>query len=301
MGHLVWHKPRFSTLGPKIEELADNHPSKPRCLYQLSRLFGSVGNYTECKRLFTYTLKLQRKRGDDRQVARTLRQLAFANWAMGLHKEGAQQAKEGSEISERLGDVVEQARCLIVLARLLRSDEQPDAASRAINLLSKRDQQFEVCECHQVLGEICRSKGKTEEAINHFEAALGIASSFNWHYLLFSVHHSLATLFFDEDRFDDAQAHVERAKSHTVNDPHPLARAVELEAWLWFKQHRLEEAKSEALRAVDMFEKLGATVDMEYARGLLRLIAEETGELLESVPLAVSMGSPCPDRITESE
>jgi hypothetical protein len=32
-----------------------------------------------------------------------------------------------------------------------------------------------------------------------------------------------------------------------------------LQADLWYKQDRLEEARSEALRAVEEFEKLGAT------------------------------------------
>jgi len=204
---------------------------------------------------------------------------------MGLHKEGAQQAKEASEISELLGDTVEQARCLIALTRLLHSDGQLDAAEeaafRTIDLLSGRDQQlFQVCECHQVLGGIYHSKGKTEEGINHFEAALEIASPLNWHYLLFTIHHSLAMLLSDEGRFDDTHAHVEHTESHTINDAHPLACVVELKAWVWFKQHRLEEAKFEALRAIDMFKKPGATTDMECTRGILQLIDEEMGELV---------------------
>jgi hypothetical protein len=38
---------------------------------------------------------------------------------------------------------------------------------------------------------------------------------------------------------------------------------MELQAWVWYNQHRLEEARSEALRAADIYEKLGAAKDVE--------------------------------------
>ena len=136
---------------------------------------------------------------------------------MGLHEEGVQQAKEAYEVSERLGDTAEQARCLTGLAWLLYDDKQLDAAeeaaSCAINLLPEKGEQFEVYDCHHVLGQIYCSKGGTEKAVDHLDAALGIASSFNWHDQLFWIHYSLAVLFSGEGRLDDAHTHVERAKS----------------------------------------------------------------------------------------
>jgi len=90
MEHLHWHKPRLVVLGPKIEGLPDDHPSKPRCLFWLSRLFGTVGKFGEQKRALMQTLQLWRGREDDYQVAETLRLISIADWTLGLYKEGIQ-------------------------------------------------------------------------------------------------------------------------------------------------------------------------------------------------------------------
>ena len=303
MEHLYWHKPRLSNLGPKIKRLPDDHPFKPKCLSQLSQLFSVVGNHTERKWLLIDTLKLSRKQGNDYQVARTLMYLSDANRKLGLDKEGIQQAKEASEILERLGDTVEQAECLIELARILRVDRQLDVAeeavSRAINLLPEKGEQFQVCKYHRVLGKIHYSKGETEKAIHHLEVALGIASSLNWLEYLFWTHHSLAHLFLDERRFDDARPHIERAKSHAVNSEYLLARAMLLQAGLFHRQCRFEEAKSEALRAVDVFERLGAATAADSTRKFVQWIDCDVrgngqaviahGDLVEGVPLIRSI------------
>ena len=54
---------------------------------------------------------------------------------------------------------------------------------------------------------------------------------------------------------------------------------MELQALVWYGQHRLEEAKSEALRAVDAFKKLGAVRDVERVVELLRQIDLDADEL----------------------
>jgi len=48
-----------------------------------------------------------------------------------------------------------------------------------------------------------------------------------------------------------------------------LGHAMEQQAGFLYHQHRLEEAGSEALCAIGVFEKLGATKDMEDCRRLL--------------------------------
>ena len=278
MRHLARHKSRLTILRPKIEGLRDDHPSKPRCLFELSWLFRLVGNNVERERLLVHTLKLQRQRGDDRGVARTLRHISRANRHTGLNKEGVQLVGEASDILKRLGDTVGQARCLKDLAWSLYSNKQFDAAeeaaTRAIDLLSERGEQAHVCESHRVLGHVYRSKGDTEKAIHHLEAALEVASSFNWDDELFLVHHGLAGLFLEEGRFEDAQVHAERARLRASNHTYSLGRAMEVQAELWYKQDRVEGAKSEALRAVDVYEKLGATNDLKRCRGFLQRIEE---------------------------
>ena len=278
MRHLYWHKPRLVTLGSKIETLADDHPSKLECLSHLSRLFDVVGNYAEQERLLTQALKLSRERGDNYRIGETSRELCRAHREMGLYKEGIQEAKEASEIFERLGHTVGQAQCLIDLAWLFDYEKQLDgaeeAALHAINLLSKMDRQYDICHCRHLLGDIYRAKGETEKAIHHLEAALEIASSPNWLNQLFWARYSLAELSSDQGKLDDANTHIERAKSHAVDDhdAYLLARTMRLQAECWHKQHRFEEARSEVLRAIDAFEKLGAADDAKKARTLLRQV-----------------------------
>ena len=284
--HLYWHKRRPVVVGSKIEGLPDNHPSKPQCLVELSQLFDSIGIPAECKRLLIHALKLRRDRGDDSRVALILRYLSDANRLLHLEKEGIQQAEEALEISKQLDDKSGQGYALKNLAWLLYQDNQLDAAeeagTRAVDLLLGQGIQFAVCTCYRVLGLICCSKGEVEKAKNRFEAALEIASSFNWHDQQFWCLYSLAHLSLGRGRFDDAHAHVELAKSHVVNDAYLLGRAVHLKARLWCGQRRLEEAKYEASCAADIFERLGSSKDLEVCRRLLQRIEEamNNGELL---------------------
>ena len=300
--HLYCHKPQLVTLGPKIEGLPDDHPSKPQCLFWLSQLFGSAGNHVERKRLLFYSLDLWRGRGNDFQVAETLGSLSGANRSLGFHREAIKQAREAVEIYERLGNTTGQARSLQELAWSLYDDKQLDAAeeaaSKAIRLPGKGDQ-FPVCECYRILGNVCHSRGEAEKAMNHFEAALRIASAFDWHHNLFWNHYCLAELFFDENRFDDAHAHVEQAKSYATNVLYRLGRAVELQARLWYKQRVFGDAKSEVLRAIDAYEKVGATKKVERCRALLRDIEEAVsresdfnGETLETALLPTHINFP---------
>jgi len=232
----------------------------------------------ERKRLLVYALQLQRERGSGLPLAAVLVESSQTNGHMGLPEEGIQQAEEALGILERLGWTAGQAYCLIGLASSLLSNGQlhaaEEAASRAINLLPENGQQFLVCESHKALGRMCKSKGEIEKAIRHYGLALGIASSFGWHDELFWLHYEMAMIFRDEGRLDDVQAHIEHAKSHTANSTYNLGHVMEGQARIWYEQHRLEEARAEALHAADIYEKLGVVEGVEECRQILRDIEE---------------------------
>ena len=281
MNHLYWHKSRPTVLRSKIEGLPDDHRSKPRCLFELSLLFQSLGNRVEEKRLLSRTLELERGQGNDERVARILTHLADANRMLFLCGEGIQQLNEAFEIYERLGDAEGQAKCRIFLAGLLIDDNQLDAAeeagSHALKLFLDQSRESWVCDSHILLGRVYRSKGERGKAIQHFEAALGIASPFDWHRQLFWIHYALTVLYFRENELDSAQSHVEQAKAHTVDNAYRLGRAMDQQAWIWYRQGRLEEAKTELLCALETFEKLGATTQLGCCRNLLRSIELAAG------------------------
>ena len=280
LGHLHWHKPRKTVLGSKIEGLPDDHPSKSKCLFRLAQLFQMSGNRRERKRLLEHSLRLERERGNDGQVAYILRDLADVNRVLGLFNEGIGQAREALEIYERFGDAAGQGQCLVRLAVLLHADKQLDAseeaASGAAKILPEKGQEWRVCDCHRILGLIYRSKGEKEKAIRHFETALATASSFGWSDLMFLIHHSMAVLFFDEDDLQNAHAHIEQARPYAVDGSYLLGRAILMQARIYYRQDRLEDSASEALRALEIFEGLGVQENVEACKRVLREIEQAT-------------------------
>ena len=274
MDHLHWHKARLVVLGPKVEQLADDNHFKPQCLFSLSKLFGSVGNREECKRLLVHTLELCRRQGDDIWVARVLRFLSNANRLLGHYKEGVKQAKEALGIYEQLDDKLGQAQAWKCLAWLFLHDEEliaaEEAASKAIELFPAEGCQFITCQCHRVLGKIYSSRGIKRLAIDHFTKALLIASSFNWHEEQFWAHHSLAELFSDHGEFSDADTHTKHAKLHATNDTYNMCRAMMMQGLVWCGDFRLEEARAELLSAVDLLEKLGNTKELGICRRMVQ-------------------------------
>ena len=270
--HLCYHKQRLTILKAKIEGFPGGYSTRLGCWSKLAYLAFTVGNGMESKRLATHALTHWREEGSDRQVAEILALLSKVNRTMGLYGEGMWQVKEATEIYERLGNTAKLAQCLTEIAHLFHADNKlnaaEEAASRALDLSSRKGLGCRLCESHRVLGLIYQSKGKRETAIHHFETAIGIASSFSWKHHLFWAHNSLADLFLTEGKLEDAQAHVEHAKSNTDNAYH-LAHVMKLQGAVFSRRGRFEEARSELLCAISAFEKLAATADVERCRWML--------------------------------
>jgi hypothetical protein len=71
-------------------------------------------------------------------------------------------------------------------------------------------------------------------------------------------------------QFDNASVHIQRAKSHDIHNTYDLGCAMDLQAYVWCLQRGLEDrdAKSEALRALEIFEKPGVVEDAGICRDL---------------------------------
>ena len=305
--HLVWHKPRQTVLKPRIEGLPDDHRSKAKCLFELSRVFQQIGNHGERKRLLIHSLELQRQRGDDYWVARTLSLIADVNRILGLNKEGIEQAREALEIYARIGNTIAQAECLNKLAWLFLGDKQLDAAenaaSRAIDLIPDEGRDFLVVQLHRLLGKVNYSKGRKEKGIYHFNMAIDISSLRNWHDRLFFIHFDMGVLFRDERDYVNAHTQIELAQSSAADDVYKLGGVMRLRAEVWYLQGRLEDAKSEVLHALENYGKSGATRNAEVCQDILGKIERamknrssgSQGEFLEIMlhPTSIDFYLPC--------
>ena len=257
--HLTEHKPRPIMLVSKIEGLPDTHPSKLRCLRALSELFHAAARYSEAKWSLVHTLKHHRERGDSLLIAETLEFLAHINRHLHLQEEGIPQLKEASEIYERCNNVARQKESLrqltILFADINQLNLAEEAASRAINLILYKSYTYQNYEIYHVLGHACESRGETDAAITHLEEALGIASSYDWLKRQTETRHCLLLLFLREDRFDDAQVHLEALKPLcSTHHPRCLDQLMVIQAYIRFSQGRIEEAKPELLRLIDVYD-----------------------------------------------
>ena len=184
-------------------------------------------------------------------------------------------------------------RQIVTFRRQLNAAEE--AASRAISLLPEKGQEYLLCQSHRSLGEIYHSKGERQKAIDHFEITLGIASTFKFDEHLFWINITLGALFFHEKKFDDAHTYTERAKAHTTGSGYYLGIAMEQQATIWYRQGRLDDANSEALGALEICEKFGASKYAGRCKSLLQKIERAmAGENPGRVPIHMPNNSLSP-------
>lgn len=69
---------------------------------------------------------------------------------------------------------------------------------------------------------------------------------------------------------------------------------MKLHAQIWYKEHRLEEAKAEVLCAVNVFEGLVSTKKVEKCRVILQNIEEEEKKLVASSEFLETVLFPTP-------
>jgi len=69
---------------------------------------------------------------------------------------------------------------------------------------------------------------------------------------------------------------------------------MKLHAQIWYKEHRLEEAKAEVLCVTNVFERLVSTKNVEKCRIILQDIEEEEKKLVASGEFLETVLSPTP-------
>ena len=187
------------------------------------------------------------------------------------------QSKEALEIYERLGHTIEQVELARSVVSRRRAAQRSGGSRFSRNHTSSGGRRrILLLSNPRVLGHVYRSKREIGKATHHFETAIQISSPFNWRDELCWNYNCLAQLLCNGKKFDNAQTHVDQAKSFADGNPYHLCRAAEIQAEIWYRQHQLEDAMSEALRAFEIYEKLGASEDAKSCRELLEDISKQS-------------------------
>ena len=141
------------------------------------------------------------------------------------------------DILKRIDDPVGQAFFSNALAWLLFDDHQLGRQrtlhlARSISTRGKAKNTASV----NFMGSLATYTHRRERKfIHHFEKALGVASLFDWHHLPFWIHCSLAQLFCDGRKLNDANVHIKQTKSPAVNAAYGLGRVAHIQAESWYR------------------------------------------------------------------
>ena len=150
----------------------------------------------EQKRLLTHFSQLAREQENEFQVALTLVQLSSANLALGLHEEGTQRRKKHWGFSNGLVTQLVGPRVgTHLLGYCIRRDNS--TPRKKPRYIYDRPPPRERPRTHRlsISSKPRRNAPVQARAIHHFGEALGIASTFGWHYELSCIHYSPMALF----------------------------------------------------------------------------------------------------------
>ena len=148
--HPYLDKPQLVMLGPKIEVLSDDSPSKVQYLLRLSYLSESVGNQAERKQFLTHFLKLWES-GVMTFVLFVYRAIyPIQIYMRASARKGYNGAREGSEVFERLDHTANQVEGFgpprIIVVTTNNSTPQKKPHLMRINLLPEKREEYLVPE-----------------------------------------------------------------------------------------------------------------------------------------------------------
>ena len=179
------------------------------------------------------------------------------------------------ETLERLDDTAEQARCLNILASLSYEDEQLDAAEEAVSCAISQPilpaPQFSLQMRHEteVIQVVVRA------GVGAFDVIVCVVESAFVQEQSRQAIMNPKQLVVPAERGGDSESHLEMSRLLPLALGFIYVAKNMMRSFLGPSLREKIEARSEALRAIDAYEKLGAAQDLERCRRILREIEEE--------------------------
>ena len=181
-------------------------------------------------------------------------------------KEGIQQAEEALGIYERLGDRIGQPDALTTLAWVLFDDYQVDIASRAIDLVPEKKQGISYVFHTSTSRHHLLVQEQAKTGVVPFGNSLEIAYTANWRDHLFGRQGSSLS------------------RANSMRQPPRSNKA----GWIWYKQRRLVDAKSEVLGGLEIYQRFGVEGEVEGCEVLLQKIEKAMKSLATTFRRRVS-------------
>jgi diguanylate cyclase (GGDEF)-like protein len=147
-------------------------------LGNLARAYRGVGNLEQALHSGSEGLQIMESLGDTASSSYTLNELGNINFLLGHYAQSEQHFRRSLSIMKDIGDRKGEAESLLLFSKLLRKQEQSDAAISALTdaLGIARDigAQSEIAEAHLALSTLYKNKGAFEQALSHLNDYLNV-------------------------------------------------------------------------------------------------------------------------------